>query len=50
VKETRLLITVDDLDFKIKDVAFEAKVLNTYGTFDQIENKSMEDPCNAYLH
>jgi hypothetical protein len=50
VKETRLLITVDDLDFKIKDVAFEAKVLNTYGTFDRIENKSMEDPCNAYLH
>jgi hypothetical protein len=25
VKETRLVIVMDDLDFKIKDVAFEAK-------------------------
>jgi hypothetical protein len=35
---------VDDLDFKIKDVSFEAKVFNRYGTFDWIVNKSMEDP------
>jgi hypothetical protein len=50
VKEARLVVTVDDLDFKIWDVAFEAKVLNRYGTFDWIENRSMEDPCYAYLH
>jgi hypothetical protein len=25
MKETKLVITVDDLDFKIKDVTFEAK-------------------------
>jgi hypothetical protein len=35
---------------KIKDVAFDAKVLNKYGTFDQIANKSMEDLGYAYLH
>jgi hypothetical protein len=37
VKEVRLIIVVDDLDFEIKDVAFEAKVLNRYGTFDQMQ-------------
>jgi hypothetical protein len=41
---------VDDLDFEIRDVPFEAKVLNRYATFDQIANKSMEDPSYAYLH
>jgi hypothetical protein len=50
VKEVRLIVAVDDLDFKIKDVAFEAKVLNRYGTFDQIANKNMEDLGYAYLH
>ncbi len=34
MKESRLIIGVDDLDFRIKDVAFEAKVFNRYGTFD----------------
>jgi hypothetical protein len=34
VKEGRLVVVVNDLDFKIKDVAFEAKVFNRYGTFD----------------
>jgi hypothetical protein len=38
------------LDFKIKNVAFEAKVFNRYGTFDWITNMSMEDPSYAYLH
>jgi hypothetical protein len=33
VKETRLIIAVDDLDFKIKDVVFEAKVFNKYDIF-----------------
>jgi hypothetical protein len=41
---------VDDLDFKIRDVTFEAKVLNRYGTFDQIANMSMEDLRYACLH
>jgi len=50
VKEARLIVVVDDLDFDIKDVAFEAKVFNRYGTFDQITNRSMEDPSYAYLH
>jgi hypothetical protein len=50
MKEARIVVAVDDLDFGIKDVTFEAKVLNRYGTFDQIPNKNMEDPSYAYLH
>jgi hypothetical protein len=34
MKEARLVVTVDDLDFRIKDVAFKANVFNRYGTFD----------------
>jgi hypothetical protein len=49
-KEVRLVVVGDDLDFKIKDVAFEVKVFNRYDTFDQIANKNMEDPSYAYLH
>jgi len=30
--EAKLIITVDDLDFGIRDVAFEAKVFNRCGT------------------
>jgi hypothetical protein len=41
VKEAKLVVAVNDLNFRIKDVAFEAKVLNRYGTFDQIANRSM---------
>jgi hypothetical protein len=50
VKEVRLVVAVDDLDFKIKYVTFEANVFNRYGTFDQIANKNMENPSYAYLH
>jgi hypothetical protein len=50
VKEAKLVVVVDDLDFGIKDVAFEAKVFNWYGTFDQIANKIMEDLSYTYLH
>jgi hypothetical protein len=32
---------MDDLDFGIKNVAFDVKVFNRYGNFDQIANKSM---------
>jgi hypothetical protein len=50
MKEVILIIVVDDLDFGIRDVAFEAKVFNRYGTFDRITNRNMEDPNYAYLH
>ncbi len=36
---------MDDLNFGITYVAFEAKVFNKYGAFDQITN-----PNYAYLH
>jgi hypothetical protein len=50
VKKTRLVVVVDDLDFRIKVITFEVKVFNRYGTFDRIANRSMEDPSYAYLH
>jgi hypothetical protein len=50
MKEAKLIIVMDDLDFGIRDVTFETKVFNRYGTFDRIANKSMEDPSSAYLH
>jgi hypothetical protein len=50
VKEVLLVIVMDDLDFGISDVAFEARVFNRYGTFDQIANRNIEDPNCAYLH
>jgi hypothetical protein len=50
MKEAKLVVVVDDLDFGIRDVAFKTKVFNKYGTFNQIANKSMEDPCYAFLH
>jgi hypothetical protein len=34
VKEVKIVIVVDDLDLRIKDVAFEAKVFNRFDTFD----------------
>jgi hypothetical protein len=50
VKEGTLIVVVNDLDFGIRNVALEAMVLNRYGTFDQIANRSMEDPSYAYLY
>jgi hypothetical protein len=50
LKEGRLIVVVDDLEFGIRAIAFEAKVFNNYGTFDQIANNSMEDLGYAYLH
>jgi hypothetical protein len=49
VKEARLVIVVDDLNFRIRDVTFEAKVFNRYGTFDGIVNWNMEYPSYTYL-
>ncbi len=50
VKEGKLVVVVDDLDFKIRDVAFETNMFNKYDTFDPIANKCMENPNYAYLH
>ncbi len=50
MKEARLVVGVDDLDFGIRNVAFETKVFNRYGTFDRITNRSMEDLGYAYFH
>jgi hypothetical protein len=50
MKEATLIVAVDDLEFGIRDVAFEVKVFNKYGTFDRITNMSMEDPSYAYLN
>ncbi len=41
---------MDDLDFEVRVVTFEAKVFNRYGTFDRIANKSMKDLSYANLH
>ncbi len=50
LKEVQLVIAMDDLDFKIKDVVFEAKVFNRYDTLDWLANRIMEDSSYAYLH
>ncbi len=50
VKEIKLVVALDDLSFGIRDLAFEAKVFKRYATFDQIINRSMENPGYAYLH
>ncbi len=50
MKETKLVVVVDDLDLWIRDITFEVKVFNRYGTFDQIANRSKEDPSYSYLH
>jgi hypothetical protein len=34
MKENRLVVATDDLDFGIRDVAFEAMVFNRYSAFD----------------
>jgi hypothetical protein len=41
---------VNDLDFGVRNVAFEANMFNGYGTFDWIANISMENQTYAYLH
>ncbi len=48
VKEAQLIVAMDDLDFGIRDVEFEAKVLNGYSTFDRIANRSVENPAYAF--
>jgi len=50
VKESKLVVAMDDLDFKIRDVAFKVKVLNMYGTIDRMINKNMENLRYPYSH
>jgi len=50
VKEVQLNPIMDDLDFGVRNVAFETKVFNGYDTFDRIANRSMDNPTYAYLH
>jgi hypothetical protein len=33
MKEVQLIVTMDYLDFGIRDITFQAKVFNRYGTF-----------------
>jgi hypothetical protein len=49
VKKIWLIIAMDDLDFEVKDVAFEANVFNRFGTFYWIPDKNREDWGYAYL-
>ncbi len=41
MKEAKLNIVIDDLDFEIKYVIFETKVIKWYGIFDRIANRNM---------
>jgi len=34
IKEAQLVFVVDNLNFRIRNVVFEANVFNRYGTFD----------------
>ncbi len=36
VKKIWLVVAMDDLDFGVRDVTFEANVFNRYDIFDQI--------------
>jgi hypothetical protein len=41
---------MDELDYRVQDVAFKANVFNRYDTFDCIAHKILEDPSYVYLH
>jgi hypothetical protein len=34
VQKVKIVVMVDDLDFRIRNIAFETKVFNRYDTFD----------------
>ncbi len=42
IKEGKLVVVLNDLDLEIKDVMFEAKVFNKYGTFDWNAYRTMK--------
>jgi hypothetical protein len=40
MKEVKLIINVDDLDFRIRDVTFEANVFNRYAHLIELQIKT----------
>jgi hypothetical protein len=50
MKEVQLIGVVNDLDFRVRNVAFETKVFNRYDTFDRIANRNKEYLGYAYLY
>ncbi len=44
------IVNVDYLDYGVRDVDFGDKVLNQYGTYDQIAKKLIDDPGYTYLY
>jgi hypothetical protein len=50
VRKWRCVVSVDDLNYGVQDVAFEGKVLNWYGTYDQIAKKYIDDLSYAYVY
>ncbi len=50
VQKGRRVVSVDDLDYGVQDVAFEDKILNWYGTYDRIAKKLIDDPSYAYFY
>jgi hypothetical protein len=50
IKEGIMVVVMNDLDYRVQDVAFEANVFNRYGTFNCIAQKNLEDPSYVYLH
>jgi hypothetical protein len=49
-KQDRVLVSVEELDQKIRDVAFEGRIMNRYGTFDLIAKGAMKNPNYSYLY
>ncbi len=45
-----MVVVMDELDYRVQDVAFKANVFNRYDTFDCIAHKILEDPSYVYLH
>jgi hypothetical protein len=50
VRKGRCVVSVNDLNCGVQDVAFEGKVLNRYGTYDRIAKKFIDDPGYAYFY
>ena len=48
-KKKRVVVSVEDLDQGIRDVAFEARIMNCYGTYDRIVAKKL-DTSFQYLY
>jgi hypothetical protein len=49
-KQERVLVSVEELDKKVRDVAFEGRIMNRYGAFDLIVKGAMKNPNYSYLY